>query len=392
MMMPLKDLMINYETHPGFPSSTTEWAFNQQALDRFNMIYKNLETGSRPKEWSQLLDIIPSIFDTFRSNNNDSYEDAFISELQVAIESMVKSQIKFYTSCLRSKKHRLFELRSQNKCEIKGAISPLTTSKILELIDPEFRQLLKAASQGKTDRQSLSLNGGSKIRDLIRELNREFKKNGVFDQLSRVNPGPIKVIGAAIELSVPHAEWWAHSDDRVDAPKTLYAHLDESIDNPKAIIYLTEVNETNGPFSYYPSIYENLNLTGMQSLIGRCVNKVGSSQNSFLHDAYADSIRRTSSLLFRDHFMKLPSQFRFNSHFGWEVTPGSDLECFMIKNEVTVIGGRGTFMVFDGAHTVHRGGIVQENYRLAIQVIFGTMGLGDTIRRLLRFVGIKIRS
>jgi hypothetical protein len=64
----------------------------------------------------------------------------------------------------------------------------------------------------------------------------------------------------------------------------------------------------------------------------------------------------------------------------------------MIKNEVTVIGGRGTFMVFDGAHTVHRGGIVQENYRLAIQVIFGTMGLGDTIRRLLRFVGIKIRS
>jgi len=389
--MLIKDSMINYDNHSSFPTSSKEWTCSQLALDEFNGIYKNLESGCRSEDWPQLLDLIRTIFDSFILDDNDPLEHAFISELKANVESMVSSHINFYTSCLNLNKLRIFQLEQTDKCLIQGFITPSTMAEITNCTQIEFRTLINAASHGKTDRQSLSRNSGSKIRHLIRVLNREFKRNGILDQLSEVFPGSIKVVGAAVELSVPHAEWWSHSDVQIKAPKTLYAHLDEGIDAPKAIVYVSDVKGSNGPFSYFPGIYEKLNLTGIQSLVGRCITNVGSNQNSVLYNAYGSSIRRTSSELFRKHFMKLPAELKFNSHFGWDVVSGSSLESEMIKSEVKVLGERGTFLVFDGGRTVHRGGLVQEDHRKAVQVIFGPMGFRAHLGRLARFLLRKIR-
>ncbi len=389
--MLIKNLSINYDNHPSFPTSSQEWTCSQLVLDEFNEKYKNLESGYRPEDWPQLLDLIRTIFDSFFLDDNDPLEHAFISELKACAENMVSSHINFYTSCLNLNKLRIFQFEQIEKCFFQGFITPSTMAAITKSTKIDFRALKDAALHGKTDRQSLSRNSGLKIRQLIKALNREFKRNGILDQLSEIFPGSIKVVGAAVELSVPHAEWWSHSDVQIKAPKTLYAHLDEGIDAPKAIVYLSDVKESNGPFSYFPDIYEKLNLTGIQSVVGRCITNVGSHKNSVLYNAYGSSIRRTSSDLFRKHFMKLPAGLRFNSHFGWDVVSGSSLESQMIKSEVKVLGERGTFLVFDGGRTVHRGGLVEDGHRQAVQVIFGTMGLRAHLGRLKRFLLRKPR-
>ncbi len=75
--------------------------------------------------------------------------------------------------------------------------------------------------------------------------------------------------------------------------------------------------------------------------------------------------------------MRLPECLRFNSHMGWDVAPGSDLELNLAANELKMTGPAGTFIVFDGARLLHRGGLMQEGERLALQVIFSDLTFTD---------------
>ena len=382
--MTTADLMIDYDQHPGFNSSISCWPCNLELLNKFNCLYEDLKTGRISVDPSELLEIHDLTFSLFRVKSNDYLADAFISELQEKVEQEIKSHIKYFTGIAKSTKTDSFSFRTTQKCVIKGELSSLSLSKITNLTTIETQKLTHVASLGKNDRESLSQNSGVRIRRVIRHLNREFKANGILAKLSQNYAGSFKVVGAAIELSVPQASWWSHLDAGAHAPKTLYAHLDEEINAPKAIIYLSNVDNDNGPFSYFPRVFDKLNLTGYQDLIGRCITSIGSSIDSPLHLEYSSSVRRTSAPLFRTHFMKLPPEYRFNSHFGWDVLSGSALEDLMIEDERVVVGQAGTFMVFDGAQIVHRGGIVQNDRRIAIQVVFGDTSLKVSIIRLLR--------
>ena len=50
--------------------------------------------------------------------------------------------------------------------------------------------------------------------------------------------------------------------------------------------------------------------------------------------------------------------------------PGSDLEVSLSTNEQKMIGPAGTFIAFDGARLLHRGGLMEAGERVALQVIF----------------------
>ena len=388
--MTSQDSLIDYDQHPVFNSPVNCWSFDQKMLDKFNCLYKNLENGTLCDDPSDLLAIHKVIFDSFRVPTNNLLDDAFISELQEAVNQMIKSHIKFFATRTKHLTINPIDSRTIQKSVIKGEFNSLSLFKIKKLTNLATQNLIVASKQGKSDRESLSQNSGSQIRRLVKVLNSEFKRNGVLNKLSGVYPGPIKVIGAAIELSVPNSRWWTHSDDGINAPTTLYAHIDEGIEFPKAIIYLTNVNADNGPFSYFPCIFDTLCLSPYQSLIGRCITNVGSSKNSVLYQVYGSSVRRSSSTQFRRHFMKLPPEFRFNSHFGWDVISGSSFETLMKEDEIVVVGKAGTFIVFDGAQIVHRGGIVQNDSRLVVQVIFGASGLKVSLVRILKFLRMQL--
>jgi hypothetical protein len=73
---------------------------------------------------------------------------------------------------------------------------------------------------------------------------------------------------------------------------------------------------------------------------------------------------------FRNHFMLLPGSLRFNSHFGWDILAGSQLEGAIADREEVLLGGSGNFVVFDGSRLLHRGGLIEEGERLVLQVVF----------------------
>lgn len=182
----------------------------------------------------------------------------------------------------------------------------------------------------------------------------------------------MRVVGLALELSVPQASWWRNSiPGLVRPPHTLYAHLDESIAYPKSIVYLTDVAHQNGPTSCYPGAYEALELNPLQEIIGRVVGTVGTREDSKLNVYYGKQYHQSvNSENFRRHLMRLPSSLRFNSHFGWDVLPESGMESLLQGVERKMLGSAGTFIAFDGARLLHRGGLMEEGERLAMQVIF----------------------
>ena len=127
--------------------------------------------------------------------------------------------------------------------------------------------------------------------------------------------------------------------------KAAYAHIDESITKPKAIIYLNDVDNNNGPTSCYPGLLEKLKISPIQEVIGRVIGHIGSSPNSVLRNYYnRESSFISSSKEFRRHFMRLPSQIRFNSHIGWDILPESNLESAFISSEKRITGKAGTFI------------------------------------------------
>lgn len=96
---------------------------------------------------------------------------------------------------------------------------------------------------------------------------------------------------------------------------------------------------------------------------------------------------------FRRLFMFLPPELRFNSHLGWDVIPESDLEQTMVGVEEKMLGGPGTYTVFDGGRLFHRGGLVEDGQRLALQVIFGPRpGLARKISRRLKGALVRRNS
>jgi len=82
--------------------------------------------------------------------------------------------------------------------------------------------------------------------------------------------------------------------------------------------------------------------------------------------------------------MALPTSLRFNSHFGWDVLPSSEVEARVASREVVMTGPPGTAIVFDGARLLHRGGLIDSGERIVLQVIFGSRTPLQTIGLVLR--------
>jgi hypothetical protein len=237
--------------------------------------------------------------------------------------------------------------------------------------------LRERAATGQLTRDALSVNSGAMVHALGGILNREFDSLGVLDAVSAYARRPMRVTGLAYELSVPQVQWWRNGLPGLQrAPQTLYAHLDESAAVPKAIVYLTDVGHENGPTGCYPGAYEELALNPFQDMIGRVVGYVGNAPDSPLRPIYAKTYHQSmTSEAFRHHFMKLPPEVRFNSHLGWDILPGSEAEATLAAREQRLTGLAASFVVFDGARLLHRGGLVQGGERIALQVMFSQQSL-----------------
>ena len=66
--------------------------------------------------------------------------------------------------------------------------------------------------------------------------------------------------------------------------------------------------------------------------------------------------------------MALPAALRGTTHFGDDILDTSTLSSLLLNDEVVFAGPAGTFLVFDGATGIHRGGQVTRGERWAVQI------------------------
>ncbi|MDA9834011.1 hypothetical protein N9C46_05660, partial [Flavobacteriaceae bacterium] len=246
-------------------------------------------------------------------------------------------------------------------------------------------KITKNLKKGNIRREDLTVDSGLVVNLVVILLNIDFKISRIFSKLKKMTGENMSVVGCALELSTHKSKWWLLSD-KENTPKTTYLHLDEGIGNPKAIIYLTSVNQKNGPFSVIKNQDDIFKINYIQSLIGRAIGQVG-RENSKIKDLFDHKYHQTFGCkYFKDLFELLPSIVKFNSHFGFDVIPNSSLEEKLIQNEIVFTGKPGKTIVFDGSSVLHRGGLMIEGERLALQIVLGKKEQFYYLNKILRYV------
>ena len=72
----------------------------------------------------------------------------------------------------------------------------------------------------------------------------------------------------------------------------------------------------------------------------------------------------------RKHLMMMPGPMRGSSHFGDDVINETDASAFLLENTLTVTSEVGNMALFDGARLIHRGSLVKQGERFAMQIVF----------------------
>lgn len=382
-MSTTKYLEENYSSHPAFSFPEKPYRIDLAKIASFDTNYKLAVNGGL--EEGALFEVakiklaaqVSEIFGEMRLQTNDKYERMFLDELESQSLRLLNEELGYYQSANKSKypdgdqETRVATLKTDR--HFFDEMGAAAVSRIMDISTPEVNVFRSRAAQGQLKREDLSANNGPIVGQIVEILNDEFRAQGVLDAVSAYIGFDCRVGGLAIELSVPQATWWRDTLDTSVPPKTMYAHVDESIIYPKAIVYLSNVTPANGPTSCYPGVYEELRLNALQEIIGRVINYPGHLEGSILKDHYGKSYHQTmSSSRFRQHFMRLPAELRFNSHMGWDVVPGSETEQEFMARERVMTGAAGTYIVFDGGRLFHRGGMVESGERIALQVIFAS--------------------
>lgn len=384
-----KSMESNYREHPAFSFGVPSWDVPVEKLAAFNETYEaargfglTLGATSRAALRQDLLQALDGVFESFQAQPADEYEKRFLLELRSACIRLLDEELAWYVRQpqagfvdLTDEPARQDAVRMQRDRHYFGRLPQAAVAELRNLAERELGQFRANAAAGRLKREDLSVNSGSTVRAIRDVLNREFKALGVLDAVGAFTGRKTRVIGLALELSVPQATWWKNAIAGLERPpRTLYAHLDETISCPKSIVYLSDVTEQNGPTGCYPGAYEAMQLNPLQEMIGRAVGTVGTRPDSPLKDYYAKQYHQSvNSENFRRHFMRLPECLRFNSHMGWDVLPDSELESHLAASERKMTGPAGTFIAFDGACLLHRGGLMEQGERVALQVIFSDL-------------------
>jgi hypothetical protein len=395
-----ESLQDSYLRHPDFPSADSVLNVDLELLVRFEQMYAStqqgrlrLSKGQYELHKNQCVAALSEIFQELLSQVSEKYEQLFLEELHRACATLLAEEFGFLDArshgsglAARSQGGEAGARRLDEQRYYFGRLPFEAIDEILSVAASDIESFREKATVGRLTRGDLSINAGTVVGKIVRILNREFGKLGVLEAVSTYMATRMSVTGLAVELSVPQSRWWANSfAGLARAPSTLYAHLDESRVYPKSIVYLSDVTEANGPTSCYLGVYDDLKLSALQQLVGRVLANVGNGDESPLKDYYNKRYHQSmTSERFRRHFMRLPVSMRFNSHFGWDIFPDSEAEKSLVEREQFMIGPAGTFMVFDGAKLLHRGGLMQHGERIALQVVFSNIRLEDRIRRRLR--------
>jgi len=321
---------------------------------------------------STVLSKLDLLFSSLCAQALTSLEYAFFDELHELCITRLEAEFRFKNSLSSSEIQNWMNQRVAYVTTLSSA--SITLLRFLTAL--KRRKLKQRAKLGMRSRIELTIDSGLTIYLATVVLQVAMRQAGVFKHLSKSFSEDLKVVGAALEHSIAGSTWWQSSTAEFGGTNTDYAHFDEAIERPKAIVYLSEVDHQTGPTEFFPGLFEILDLTPLQEVVSRVILNVGRRPSSALYPHLKDFENLSTSPTFRQMFFRLPAEMRFNSHFGWDVPKSHDVVNEFMTRRITVAGGRGTSLIFDGGRVVHRGGLIRNGERTVFQVVFGLSRVG----------------
>jgi hypothetical protein len=232
------------------------------------------------------------------------------------------------------------------------------------MVGPKKLLLERHEIQRRIDRETLSINKWDGPTSVT--LAKVFNESDIVTAISNYMGARYAYAGCAFELSVPGTTWWGNRYGRRDeSPETAYYHLDQSWRFPKMICYLSDVTDETGPTALLAA---ELRQSALSWVTGRALDGIQVDPNRDIHTNMAKML--ICSDVGRKCFAALPKAMRCLGHFGNDLLAGSPEERYFVSNRTVMTGPAGTFVLFDGSRTAHRGGIVKRHHRWAFQVVY----------------------
>lgn len=225
---------------------------------------------------------------------------------------------------------------------------------------PEFDRLVARRGQSNGRRPFEDSRGQASRTDqrgLFDLIETTFRDAGVFDVASGYLGREARLIDVNPQINDSTDSFWRDifPDAQLNTlPPTAYCHRDASGGDLKAIIYMTDVGERTGPFSYVVGS-NRMKIKRIDDLICEANDSNGLAGT----DARA-----------RARFAALPRKLRQKGSFGNDLRPGSPLGREIGQGLWAVKADRGSIVLFD-TKGIHRGGMVEDGERRVITCVIG---------------------
>jgi hypothetical protein len=189
--------------------------------------------------------------------------------------------------------------------------------------------------------------------EIVNLVNEMFKSFGILQAASKYNKfKPLEVKNVVLHIAKPTDQNYKQFlYDCKTVSKTTNLHIDPKENVMKAMMYLNNITEDDGPFSYIEKsnrwVHDKL-----QNIFGRAI-----STGSYCHTPESRAV-----------VFQLPKRLRVSHNFGRLLQDGTEEQERLLKQEKMFTSDKGNLCIFDPAG-MHRGGICNKGNRIALQIL-----------------------
>ena len=335
------------------------------------------------REFAERVDDIPSHFaveraalmNDLRPHLNGEIDADFLPYVIAALDKSADAILAEISKIVLARKisHRYSKpaeeiaesLRSESLYGIR--LEPWRRTKLTAILSPYMNKLREQRRTNGGARCVINIPGWGPDWSLITSFLREHR---IEEGISAYAGYPLGLVGYALTYSHPDETWFSncYADIGQRAAKSVQMHFDLDNLSAKSMLYLNEVGNDDGPFSYVPE--------------SRALIESRSQTSFFKYFDYA-SIEFASAMKvdvvyrpmmsdpgMRRYFSALPAEFQGSSCPGDDVVLDSPLEKKLLGCERLVTSDVGDLAVFAGGETLHRGGVVNGGERWALQMMY----------------------
>ena len=367
------DLSIDYSVHPAFaphfPKERPDPGPADRWFDRLDEIADDVRLRRQPSDAAAR-----AMLEATREFLASMKDAPLSGEARRLMEAAVaQTAERFALETGHRRRGLFFENRSDNAVAGQLMSDGFTSLQLDESELADLRDAMSAemrtleARRAAGDRNRLTGHANLKA---MRILHTFFGRTGVQEALTKLYATPMSLEGFALALSHSNEGWYTgpYADSGLPTARTVQMHFDEDYWAPKAMLYLNDVRKENGAFCLHPTSHhwpkQGARLEWRKRL-SAAINAEIASQS--LLPAGRPPFSHAEP---RKWLASLPASMQMTDLPGDDVLDGTPLSNALLRDERSLEGGPGSVFVFTGYDVLHRGGIVANGERWALQIVF----------------------